>query len=194
MDVTSKWSHFTLPWARVWRWCRFGSRNRQVNDFLFKISHRRLQIGERRIWDPGLNVSCPCGQELETQEHLFGVCHVARQVWSWFLRAWRTATGVKVEASAKNVFFASVPPTRVRNHKKTYWRLVAIVHPEVLYSIWLSRNRWVFDEEEHSPRVVAAIARARIHHACEAASTLHELPGFIALFDSLYHALEVLPG
>jgi hypothetical protein len=193
-DPAAKWPSIIINWKRVWRWCWSSTRNRHVNDFIYKVIHRRLPIGERRPWDPGLNVGCPCGQDLESMEHLFGVCQVARRVWTWFFRGWRTATGVRLPATSRNVFFASVPGARVRNQDKAYSRLFGIIHPEVLYSIWLARNRWVFDEDLFSARVIAATARARILIACEAAVTLHELPGFIALFDSLYSALEELPG
>ena len=32
---------------------------------------------------------------------------------------------------------------------QAYFKLMSIAHPEVLYSIWLVRNYWVFDEDPY---------------------------------------------
>jgi exonuclease III len=190
VDFAAKWPGLPMPWKRVFKWMRTSHRDRQVNDLLFKLVHRSLPLGERRFWDPELNVSCPCGQDLETVEHLFCECAVAASVWAWFINAWKLASGQPIASNTRSLLFGSVPPSRVRVNNKTYWSLFALVQPEVLYTIWLTRNRWVFEEQEYSVLVIKAVATARILRTCQAAAQLHQLPGFQAMFDSLYSHLQ----
>jgi hypothetical protein len=135
-------------------------------------------------------VSCPCGTDLETVQHLFGDCTVAHSVWTWFYTAWRKATGKNVTPTTRNVFFASVPPAKIRPNDKAYWSLLTLAQPETLYSIWLVRNRWVFDGDPYSSAQIKALALSRILAACQAASPNHNITGFSATFESLYANLE----
>jgi hypothetical protein len=190
VDFASKWPAMTLPWKRVLRWVWTSTRDRHVNDFLYKLIHRRLPLGYRRYWDPQLEVGCPCGGALETLEHLFGVCPIARSVWTWFFSAWRRATDIRLVASPRHVFFASLPPAHLRRNNAPLYKLLSIAHTEALYSIWLCRNRYVFDDDPYEPVVIKALALSRILAACQAASSLHHLPGYTAVFDALYSALQ----
>jgi hypothetical protein len=192
INIQSKWPTLRPSRKRIFKWVWSNTRDHKVNDFLWKIVHRRLPVGERRIYSE--DVACPCGNELETLEHLFGVCSVARRIWKWFAKAWRAGTGRSFHASPRNIFFASIPPGKIRPDRKAYWRLFAIVQPEVLYAIWLQRCRFVYDDEPFSPPVIAAIARDRIMRACSSATWLHDLPGFNAIFDSFFDHLEAAPA
>ena len=182
-----------MPWKRVLRWIWSPLRDRRINDFLFKIVHHRLPIGERRHWDPDVNVACPCGNDLETLPHLFGVCAVARPFWTWFFRSWRTATGRLINTSTRTTLFGSLPSSRLRRNVKAYWRLFTIAHPEALYCIWLQRCRWVFDDQPYSSTAIAAFLKARLATALSSASHLASVPGFLAYADAFLDALEATP-
>ncbi len=190
VDFAAKWPGITVAWKRVLRWIWAPLRDRRVNDFLFKIIHRKLPLGERRYWDPLLNVSCPCGTDLESFEHLFGICSVARSVWTWFFSAWHAATGRHIQPNLRNIVFASLPPAKIRKSSKAYWRLLTLAHTEAIYSIWLTRNRWVFDGDPYSSIQIKALACSRILAACQAATPNHNINGFSASFESLYATLE----
>jgi exonuclease III len=189
-DFAAKWPNLQLPWKRTLRWIWSPLRNGVVNDLLLLMVHRRLPLGDRRHWDPELNVSCPCGLELETPEHLFCECAVAQSVWQWFFSAWRSSTGAQLAATVRNTLFGSVPVSHVRSKSKAYWGLLSVAQSQVLYSIWLARNRWVFDDEPFSVTVIKATATVRILHACQAVVQLHECAGFVDTFDSLYANLQ----
>jgi hypothetical protein len=189
VDLSLKWPSLVLPWKRVYRWVWSPYRDKRVNDFLFKIMHRKLPVGANRHYDPDLNVGCPCGQDLETLEHLFGVCPIARSVWTRVLRAWQSATGRLLPATPRTIFFGSVPPSRLRPNNKAYWRLLAIVQPEILYGIWLQRCRWIFDDDVYSVHAITAIIKTRILNALAAATPLHNISGFIAIVDSFLDSL-----
>jgi exonuclease III len=189
-DFAAKWPDLQLPWKRTLRWIWSPLRDGLVNDLLLLLVHRRLPLGDRRHWDPELNVSCPCGLELETPEHLFCECAVAQSVWQWFFSAWRSSTGTQLAATVRNTLFGSVPVSHVRSKSKTYWGLLSVVQSQIIYSIWLARNRWVFDEEPFSATTVKASATVRILHACQAVVQLHDCAGFVDTFDSLYATLQ----
>jgi hypothetical protein len=190
IDIAAKWPSIQqMPWKRVLRWVWMAARDRLVNDFVFKFVHRRLPIGERRDWDKELNVGCPCGQELETAEHLFCECTVAKSVWTWLFNAWESAAGQHLDVTCLNAFFGSVPPARLRA-KKAYWQLFGIVQGEVLYSIWLERNRWVHDEQPYSAAAIKGRSVARILRAGQACVHLHDVSGFRETFDALFSTLS----
>ena len=192
VNFAVKWPQLQLPWKRVLRWIWSPYRDRHINDLLFKIIHHRLPIGERRQWDPDLNVACPCGNDLETLTHLFVDCPVARSSWTWFFNSWRVATGRVTVASTRASFFASVPPAHLRNDK-AYWRLFSIAQPEMLYCIWLQRCRCLFDDQPYSSAIVVALFKARLISALSSASSLASVPGFLAYADALYDAIEATP-
>ena len=189
-DFAAKWRNLQLPWKRTLRWIWSPLRDGLVNDLLLLLVHRRLSLGDRRHWDPDMNVSCPCGLELETPEHLFCECAVAQSIWRWFFSAWRSSTGTQLAPTVRNTLFGSVPVSHVRSKSKAYWGLLSVAQSQILYSIWLARNRWVFDEEPFSAATIKATATVRILHACQAAVQLHECAGFVDTFDSLYATLQ----
>ena len=188
-DLAQSWPNIVLPWKRAFHWVWSSLRDRHINDFLFKLIHRRLPLGERRLWDPDLNISCPCGLQLETLPHLLCECDVAKSVWKWFFAAWRKATGHALAGTPQVILFGSIPPSKIRVNDKAYWNWFRIAQPEVLYTIWLARNRWVFDEEPFSAVSIKVHVSVRILRAGQAA-VLQHTDGFFGIGDALLAALQ----
>ena len=84
----------------------------------------------------------------------------------------------------------SLPPSKIKPADKAYWRLLTLAEPDILYSIWLVLNRWVFDGDPYSAAQIKALALSRILTACQAATPNHNITGFSAIFESLYANLE----
>jgi hypothetical protein len=61
---------------------------------------------------------------------------------------------------------------------------------ELLFSIWLQRNRCIFDDEPFNAPIITALFRARIQQAASSATPLEAIPGFIATFDSFIEQLH----
>jgi hypothetical protein len=175
-------------WKRVikWTWC--CNRNRKLNDFLLKLLHRRLPVGETRGYadDPG----CLCGDDLETHQHLLVECPIVKPYWKWIQRAWRLTTDHNIATNTPTLIFSSVPPSRISKHSRAKWRLFEIVHPEALYSIWLQRCRAIFDDAPFSAGSIAVTLRGRIRLALEAARHLQRIDGYQALATAIINHLD----
>jgi hypothetical protein len=192
-DLSVKWTK-PLPWRRVWKWVWSGNRNRKVNDFLWKLCHRRLPLGEVRDYDPAAQ-GCRCGAGLETHEHLFFECPVAKAVWARFLRMWSTTTLSYFSAppDAQSALFLSVPPSTVKPRRRAFWQLLSIAHTELLYSIWLQRCAATFNSEYFSPLTVFVLYRSRLDRALDVVPGLMRKPDFGALAASLRAASSTQP-
>jgi hypothetical protein len=195
LNLAHKWDHLPhkLPVKRALKWVWFRHRNRKINDLLYKLLHRRLPIGANRIWDPDLNVGCPCGDDLETTEHLFFSCAVSRSVWLWFRRVWSATTWHQLPDNLYAALFCSIPPSRIPKHRKGAATLLAIAHPELLYAIWLTRCRWVFDEDPFSALYIINTFRSRIKIAISNTEYLSKLHNFTLLAQRLIAAMDLLP-
>jgi hypothetical protein len=190
-DFDRKWTGILRhhpSWKRVlkWVWCR--NRNRKVNDFLFKVLHRRLPVGENR--DYADNPACPCGIELETHHHLLVHCASIKRFWQWFARAVRSSTSIHISIDNTSLILASVPPSRIRKQHRAKHRLLEIAHGEALYSIWLQRCNSFFDDQPFDSEYIAALLRSRLRLAIQAAQHLKRIDGFTDLATSLISQLD----
>ena len=137
---------------------------------------------ERRTYAE--DVSCLCGLDLETPEHLFVGCPLVQPVLSWFSRSWRSITGRSPPS-----LFAAVPPVRSTPRRRPYWQLLSLAYPELLYSIWLQRCSAIFDDAPFSSVIIVALFKHRLRRALEAAVRLKAVPGFTTLADALTTAV-----
>jgi hypothetical protein len=176
------------PWTRIIRWIWSRHRNRKINDILWKVLHQRLPLGENRWWSD--DVSCPCGLELETHQHLFSQCSVSHQFWRWLQTAWRLTTGHNIVINSPSIIFASVPPTRIHKTARAKWHLFSIAHGEAMYCIWLQRCRSIFDDEPFNATNIASLLRSRIRLALQAAQHLKRINGFNTLASTLISHLD----
>ena len=175
-DFSAKWADLELPAARRlcgWVWWRH--RDRKVADFMWTLLHRRLSVGENRTWSADGDVGCPCGLDLETHQHLFLDCAVARSVWARLGLAWRSTTGYVLNRT----LFGFIPPTRTTPARRAYWSLLNLAVPELLYSIWLQRCSTMFeDDEPFHEFVVFALFKQRLRRALLSAAALSKVRGF----------------
>jgi hypothetical protein len=190
-DFDRKWTGIVRhhpSWKRVLKWVWCYNRHRKVNDFLFKVLHRRLPVGETRDYadDP----ACPCGDDLETHEHLLVHCPSVAPFWRWFQHAVRRSTGLSINIDNTSLIFASVPPSRVRKQHRAKHRLLEIAHGEALYCIWLQRCNSFFDDQPFDSEYIAALLRSRLRLAIQAAQHLKRIDGFTDLATSLISQLD----
>jgi hypothetical protein len=112
-DFNRKWLGL-IPrrnWRRVLKWVWSRHRNKKVNDLIWKFLHRRLTVGENRTY--AYDVSCVCGDQLETHEHLFFECSISIQFWRWFCSAWRRTSNHIIPRNI--IFIICIDPTVSRS-------------------------------------------------------------------------------
>jgi hypothetical protein len=198
-DYKQQLPNFDTKWAGVlqqqnckrvtkWIWCR--SRNKKCNDFLFKLLHMRLQVGENRHYDVDHNVGCLCGEDLETHLHLLVQCSIVQPYWRWFQRAVHRSLHLHINVNTPSLLFASVPPSRIRMNTKAIWRILEVAHAEALYSIWLQRCNAVFRDEPFTQQSIATLLRQRLRSSFMAAKHLKRIDNFHALSKALISELD----
>jgi hypothetical protein len=159
-----------------------------INDFLFKLLHRRLPVGENRTYQD--DVACICDDDLETHQHLFAECSLISQYWRWFQQAVRRSLRLNIDVSNATILFSSVPPSRIKKHQKAMWRILEIAHPEALYAIWLTRCNAIFRCETFDSQTIASCLRSRLRLAFSACQHLNNITNFTQLSAALIAELD----
>ena len=126
--------------------------------FLWKAMQNAIPIGEN-LKVRGINTAaaCPhCGLE-ESVTHLFFLCNFVNQVWEespfkqipWF--GLNTSLRTVIEASRN---FVALPPTGLTN---------GALFPWILWSIWTTRNKKIFEDRQVKPAevITQALVQAR---------------------------------
>ncbi|KAG7599443.1 Reverse transcriptase zinc-binding domain [Arabidopsis suecica] len=126
--------------------------------FLWKTMRGALPVGENlRTRQINTEAKCPfCGAE-ETTHHLFLTCTFATEVWdaapvkTLFNR---TRISSFRELIEKAKLLQSLPPCGIGDGP---------IHPWIIWSIWLSRNKKIFNDRIISPRetITQAVSLAR---------------------------------
>jgi hypothetical protein len=173
---------------RAWAWTWHPLRDNKVADFLWRVQHRALQLGvDRRRWaDDETGGACPfCKLHVETYEHLFQAC-AASTVHGKFNNFWQRASGHLAPASL--VTPTSQPRARSASAKARAL-LLPLLQGELVYSLWLQRNRALFDHDAAAgtPAAVWGSFRARATRLVQTLSIIkpHLARSFHRLISSL---------
>lgn len=138
----------------------------KFTDLYWQLIMGTVRTGEE--WMTSAN--CPICNTLQVAEHLFWICPAARQVWAKLREIWQDITNEDVDFPTT---WAALLLSGVTHSKKSFgtrfdkrrWR---ILFSEGLWSIWLHRCAWSFDElqtfEEQAivPRYDAKITLRRM--------------------------------
>jgi hypothetical protein len=171
---TNDLAPYRIPWRRVWRWVWVPYRDRKVGNFFWRLLHRSLFLGTDRARYSHDTDCSACPTSIESYSHLFDTCPVFARCWLWFTNIWHAVSGSHLDSSLVASVFCSLPPSRIRSRARlAYWRVLLIAHGELLYSVWLSRCRAVFDGVLFSAAVVTAVARFRISRAIVTLQSAH---------------------
>ena len=166
LGVQWQWSRqlgFEPNWRRVWLFARHKSRVRVENDLLWRLLHRSLPVGAYlRHWNQHARVVCAhagCGDSLETHEHLFLLCPVAREVWEWVFVLFNRVFGLALTPSLSTVLLCD----SVHRWPRARQQVFVVLQGSALYALWLARNAALFEDGEFSFAVVRRLAIARIN-------------------------------
>lgn len=119
-------------WLKWWNTLFKSKLNNKIKEFLWKLTHNALSIGEKlRAWFPGEeNGKCQfCKNEVETACHLFFGCNFIKEFWLWLSQMY----DLDFE-NAKGEYFVYFNNFDDYNTGQFY--IVA----QAKYAIWLYRN------------------------------------------------------
>jgi hypothetical protein len=182
------------PWRRIWRWVWSPHRQHKVRDFLFRLLHRRLQLGyDRRAFADDINCAA-CTSTLETYEHFLHDCPVVSSVWRWFRQLCRSTFERNINNNIDGHLLCSVSPGRIAPARRSTWRLFSSAHGELLYSVWLQRCSALLDDA-HPPFSAAAIIGRFVGRMQDHLNTLGAIARFndVDLHDKFRRALLAQP-
>jgi hypothetical protein len=133
----------------------------KASDLMWKILHDVVIGGQDWLKE---KATCPLCRKRMIARHIFWECAGARAVWLELFRLWQQVTDetVILPASFGDVILAEVSILRkIRDpHTVRRWR---IFHSEALWSIWVVKCSWSFDEiSVYSERALVNMYRKRM--------------------------------
>ena len=150
-----------LDWASVWNSLFFMPLDRRVIDFNWKLAHGVLYTAERLIsFGYSIPAACFCEHHVESSEHLFFSCPLARSGIDWIQSLLFIASPLAPVLTARHLLFG---------FSNDELRCVPRVFPYLLnvckYCLWLQRNDYRFRSIRPSAvRLLASIkSRATLY-------------------------------
>jgi hypothetical protein len=136
---------------KTWRWVWSSYRDRRVSDFLWRLLHKSLYLVD----------SCKaCSHTSEDYVHFLLDCPYSKGLFRWFCDVWLATTDFCLDTSLTGVMFCSLP-RKISKHLIHTQKILLICHGELLYTLWLTRCRRVFNDETLPLVVVTSIFKYR---------------------------------
>lgn len=140
------WKNLCPPKVEIFAWMAIQS----------KVATRSVLLG-RNMLPEGQSVLCPfCTLHLESPHHLFLHCHFSWDVWSRILDWWHVQW--VCPASVEDLFIWW-DDSRFRNLEKHMWEATFFA---TLWSLWLVRNSYVFNNATTSSGEVGDLIKTRV--------------------------------
>ena len=146
-----------LDWPTTWRFLQFMPLDRQVRDLSWKVAHGVLYSADRLIsFGYSYAPSCFCGYHLESAEHLFFSCPLAKSGLDWIQSMLFLASPVAPSITVHHVLFGyssddflCVP------------RVFAYMLNVCKFFVWVQRNDFRF--RSRPPSAASLLARLKQH-------------------------------
>lgn len=153
--------------SKLWLWIHHPKRPHKHADLLWKIVHQRLPVGAlTRHYSH--HEFCPaCPTHIETSTHLFVDCPVARQCWAAAGTLWpslRNGMGHFAPPSHPDrIYNSAILGLEIPKNAAVQLRWLLLTST-LLYEIWLSRCRHIFDPggPAHSHAAIWAHVRSAL--------------------------------
>ncbi|XP_010672334.2 uncharacterized protein LOC104888919 [Beta vulgaris subsp. vulgaris] len=155
-----KADHGRVPWRRVIKNNKASPRNIFI---LWLAAHQRLATADRVLkWNVQCNPMCRlCNSENESIEHLFFDCHYTNTVWCHTLRAINIhRRGLGFSQEIQEVYRKAHSNTRRA-------RIYVMLFTEVVYLLWIQRNKKVFNNMLQHPERVCKDIIFRVAARCK---------------------------
>ncbi|XP_063941514.1 uncharacterized protein LOC135149664 [Daucus carota subsp. sativus] len=157
-----------VEWSFIWK----IKIPHKIKLFLWKVQmnilHTKGFLVSRNILDP-LEAHCPiCRKVVETTDHLFLECRLARAAWKYLFEWWQINPIPHHECSFMSLW---------KQHKqfpskkaKQVWKLSVSA---ALWCIWLVRNRTIFDNKETTETLLGSLIKHQAKEWCLAFNLIH---------------------
>ena len=136
-------SFSALYWPATWSSLFFLPLDRKVSDLNWKIAHRVLYTAQRlSSWCPTVPLSCFCGFQLESLEHLFFFCPLVQSGYAWVQTQLSLASPLAPSTSLRHALFC-FSSGEMRCVPRVFCYLLNVCK----YLVWLQRNNHCFRSE-----------------------------------------------
>lgn len=165
--------------SEIWRGVAApGTDYPKLSDLIYSCLHDRVSTGREFMRDEGF---CPTCKEVQTAEHLFWRCPIAKKAWArmeWWWKTAKDSLALPRIQSYPELLLCGVRWDKMYDDAgdRRRWRLL---WGETMFAIWVVRCAWSFEEETTlSPqRVLARLdMRVRLRVLADLQRALNELP------------------
>ena len=186
-----------LSWPTIWKTSISGISTGHENDVAWKITHRVLKtLDTLRSWGIKVDGLCKSCHSPETIEHVFLECPIAIETWIHFKKFILHLGGPDFEASTDSLLLRIFPTNTPRANHTLLTYLIKLI----LYNIWMSRCKVLYEKKVESSKKIIYRIRSEIQQRITVAfNTRHSdaskvLKIFIvdSLFASVVNDLLVL--
>ena len=147
-----------LYWPATWSSLFFLPLDRKVSDLNWKIAHGVLYTAERiSSWCPTIPLSCFCGFQLESLEHLFFFCPLVQSGYAWVQTQLSRASPLAPSISLRHALFG-FSSDEMRCVPRVFCYLLNVCK----YLVWLQRNDHRFRSEPPSAVHLISGIKARL--------------------------------
>ncbi|XP_058185686.1 uncharacterized protein LOC131302911 [Rhododendron vialii] len=144
--IDALWKNLSPPKVEIFAWMAIQS----------KVATRSILLGRNLILE-GESTRCPfCSLHLETPQHLFLHCHFSWDVWSQILDWWHVQW---VCPASLEAHFRWWVDNRFRKLEKKLWEATFFA---TLWSLWLVRNEYVFNNATSRVEVIGEHVKSRV--------------------------------
>ena len=165
-----------IPWAQVWAHTYGGLSSNWESDLLWKIRHRVVRTASfltshmRFRFSPNCK-RCDNRARKETQKHVFLSCPFAQAVWDWVLPIATSIYGSPLARDQDTLILGLGLSRSKADRNRTH--LVIYLFKLTLWSLWDSRNRFVFERQQSTPMDVVSGIRRQVRDRIRADVALH---------------------
>ena len=141
----------------IWGSCRRMETTGKLNDLLFRFLHGKVLTGNALFWLGEEEQRCPIDSEVQTIQHIWIECDVAKEAWKLFRTVWKEITGKTPHVPSTEselIGMIAIPPMNY-DIDQIRWR---IVYSGVIWTIWTAYLKYQFGEvNDYSPTGVRTL-------------------------------------
>ncbi|KAK3702160.1 hypothetical protein QZH41_004381 [Actinostola sp. cb2023] len=157
------------PWQTVWTNTHGGLSTNWESDLMWKIRHRVVRTAFFLTSHMRFRFSPNCRRctatahaRRESQKHVFITCPFARALWDWVLPIATSLYGSPIERDEATLFLDSGLSRSKADRTKT--NLVTYLIKLTFWSLWDSRNKFVFERQASTPGDVVSSIKSTIRN------------------------------